>query len=98
MSAPSTPRVIYSSDTARALIARWHKNPIHYDHLIRLANLYEDEEDPTNKFTADEAHEIANIFNETVQERRVLKLSEEQLVEEKTVNQPPDDYSSEQTQ
>lgn len=61
---PDNPRPEYVSDGAIAIIGHWRDDPMHPEHLVRLAHIYEDEDDPESLLTVPEMEELVSIFTD----------------------------------
>ena len=55
----------YCNDHAIAIVGRYERHPTHPSHLIRLAHLYEDEDEPASQLTKEHIPELVSVFRET---------------------------------
>ena len=66
MTSSSSSREEYTSDESIAIIRHWRNSPTHPEpwNLIRLANIYEDEDDPASMLTYEEMAQLVSIFKD----------------------------------
>ena len=62
---PPLLREEYDTEEAIAIIGTWKKDPARRQHLLRLANLWDDEEKPQTQLSRNEMAELVVIFRDT---------------------------------
>ena len=62
---PPLPRGEYFTNAGSAIIGHWRNNPAHPEHLVRLAHMYEDEDDPESSLSLAEMAELVSIFRDS---------------------------------
>lgn len=61
---PALCRDEYITEEGIAIICRWKADPRHPEHLVRLAHIYEEDDNPSSKLELAEMVELASIFKE----------------------------------